>query len=143
MDERYAPQPIARWYWIGAAASLLFMLIGCAIYAMHIYTDPATLPLDQRVMFEAEPHWVTMMLGVASIVGTLGVFMLLLRRRAAVPLLLISLIAAIVWFVGLFATSQLRDLLSTNEIAVLIVAIALWWTIYWFARHSRQRGWLR
>ena len=29
--------------------------------------------------------------------------------------------------------------------AVLLVAIvvtALTWTIYWFARHSRQRGWL-
>ena len=143
MDERFGPQPIARWYWIGAAASLLFMLIGCAMFAMHIYTDPATLPLDQRAMFEAEPKWVTALLGVGSVVGTAGTLMLLLRRRGAVPLLLVSLAAVIAWGVGIFATPRLRDILSTTEIAFILAAAALTWTIYWFARHSRQRGWLR
>ena len=143
MDNRYEVQPLAGWYWAGAAASLLFMLVGCVVYAMHVYTDPATLPLDQRAMFEAEPAWVTLMLGVASIVGTAGAVMLLIRRRAAVPLLLISLLVAGVWLVGLFATPRLRELLSTTEIAVLVGVLALTWTIYWFARHSRQRGWLR
>lgn len=143
MDDRYASQPLAGWYWVGASASLLFMLIGCAVYAMHVYTDPATLPLDQRVMFEAEPAWVTMMLGVGSIIGTVGGAMLLLRRKAAVPLLLISLIVAVIWFVGLMTAAKLRDLLNTTEIAVLVVAVGLTWTIYGFARHSRQRGWLR
>ena len=143
MDERFQPQPVARWYWIGAAGSLLFALIGCAVYAMHIYTDPATLPLDQRVMFEAEPRWVTTALGIAAAFGAVGAVMLLLRRKAAEALLLLSMIAAVVWFVGLFAAPRLRDLLSTNDIAGVIVAIALSWTIYWFARHSRMRGWLR
>src|SRR4051812_32519690 len=108
------------------------MLIGCAVYGMHVYTDPATLTLDQRAMFEAEPKWVTMVLGVASIVGAVGAVMLLLRRKTAVPLLLISLIGAVVWFVGI-AAAPVRDLLGTNEIAVLIAAVALTWTIYWFA----------
>jgi len=143
MDERYAPQALAGWYWVGAASSLLFMLLGCAVYAMHVYTDPATLPLDQRVMFEAEPAWVTTMLGLGSIVGALGAIMLLLRRKAAVPLLFISLIVAVIWFAGLMTASRLRDLLSTAEIATLVIALALAWTIFWFARHSRQRGWLR
>jgi len=45
--------------------------------------------------------------------------------------------------VGMFATPRFRDLLTTNQIAVVLVIVALSWTIYWFARHSRQRGWLR
>jgi len=69
--------------------------------------------------------------------------MLLLRRKAAVPLLFISLIVAVIWFAGLMTASRLRDLLSTAEIATLVIALALAWTIFWFARHSRQRGWLR
>src|SRR4051812_22138814 len=143
MDDRFTPRPVARWFTLAALGSLLFMLLGCAVYGMHIYTDPATLPLDQRAMFEAEPAWVTSLLGVAAILGTVGAILLLLRRRPAVPLLLVSLIVAVAWGVGLVAAPRLRDLLSTNDIAAVIIALALSWTIYWFARHSRQRGWLR
>jgi len=142
MDDRFTPRPVARWFTPAAFGSLLFMLLGCAVYGMHIYTDPMTLPLDQRAMFEAEPRWVTSLLGVAVVVGTAGAILLLLRRRIAAPLLLVSLIVAVVWAVGLFAAPRLRDLLDTSDIAAVIIALALSWTIYWFARHSRQRGWL-
>jgi hypothetical protein len=53
------------------------------------------------------------------------------------------MIAIAVWFAGLFVNGQLRDLLSSDQIAVALVAVIVVWTIYWFARHSRQRGWLR
>jgi hypothetical protein len=49
----------------------------------------------------------------------------------------------LIWFAGMFATPKFRDLLTADEIAVLVVIVGLTWTIYWFARHSRQRGWLR
>lgn len=143
MDDRYAPEPLARWYMAAAVASLLLMLVGCANYMIHLTTDPATLPLDQRALFEAEPGWVAGAFGVASLIGAIGSLLLILRRRAAVPLLLIALLLSVVWFGGLFAVPQLRELLSTNEIAVGIAVLAITWTIYWFARHSRERGWLR
>ena len=31
----------------------------------------------------------------------------------------------------------------TVEIAMAIVVVLVAWTIFWFARHSRQREWLR
>jgi hypothetical protein len=43
----------------------------------------------------------------------------------------------------MFATPDFRDLMSTNDTVVVVIIAALAWTIYWFARHSRQRGWLR
>ena len=142
MDDRFTPRPIAGWYVPAAVATLLLMLLGCALFVMHVTADPATLPLDQRALFEAEPGWLVASLGAASGIGLVGAAMLLARRKSAVTLLLISLILAIVWFAGLFAVPALRDLLTTGEIAAALVAVALSWTIYWFARHSRQRGWL-
>ena len=75
--------------------------------------------------------------------GFLGSLMLVLRRRAADRMMLLSLAAMIVWLAGMFSTPSFRDLLSTDQIAVLLGVVAITWTIFWFARHSRQRGWLR
>lgn len=143
MVETAAPRPVASWYMIAAIASLLFMMLGCVGLIMHVMTDPAALPLDQRALFEAEPKWVLAASAIGFLAGAAGALMLVLRRKVAERELFISLIAMLVWAVGMFATPRFRDLLSTEQIAVLIVVIALDWTIFWFARHSRQRGWLR
>ena len=80
---------------------------------------------------------------IAVWVGLLGTVMLLLRRRLAQPLLLVSLVAAIVTFLPYAVVPQVRDNITTNDIAVAIVVLAITWTIFWFARHSVQRGWLK
>jgi hypothetical protein len=69
--------------------------------------------------------------------------MLILRKRLAEPLLLIALFGITAWFAGLFVYARLRDLLSADQVAIAAIVVAVIWTIYWFARHSRQRGWLR
>ena len=143
MDETFTPRPVAGWYMIAAVASLLFMLLGCAGLVMHALTDPATLPLDQRALFEAEPQWVLAASTFAFVSGALGSLLLVLRNRAAEPAMLASLLGMLVWLGGMFATPQFRDLLTTDQIAIFLVLAALTWTIFWFARHSRQRGWLR
>ena len=75
--------------------------------------------------------------------GLLGAILLIVRRRAAEWTLLLSLVAVLVWLAGLILVPQLRERLSAHDLAVALVVAALTWTIYWFARHSRQRGWLR
>jgi len=143
MDERFTPRPVASWFVIGAAASLLFMGLGCISYLMHVLANPATIPLDQRAAFEAEPVWVTAAYAVAVWVGLFGALLLLLRRKQAEWLLLVSVVAVLVWLAGLLLVSPLRNSMSANDLIVALVVAALTWTIFWFARHSRQRGWLR
>jgi hypothetical protein len=143
MDERFTPRPVAAWYMPAAIISLLLMLLPLAGAWIHLSTDPAMLPLDERAQYQAEPLWMVLAFGLTGVIGVIGGLMLVLRRRAAEPLLLLALIAIVIWFAGLFVNAQLRELLETVQIAVAIVAVAIAWTIFWFARHSRQRGWLR
>jgi hypothetical protein len=143
MDEHYAPRPVAGWYMVAAVVALVVMVLPLVGALIHLTTDPATLPLDERAQFEAEPIWMVAMFGLTGLAGAVGGLMLVLRRRPAEPLLLVALIGIGLWFAGLFVNPQLRDLLSTGQIAAAIIVVAIVWTIYWFARHSRQRGWLR
>lgn len=143
MDDRFTPRPVAGWFTMAAVASLLFMGLGCVSYLMHVLADPSRMPLDQRAAFEAEPAWVTGAYAMAVWVGLVGAALLLMRRRAAEWLLGVSLVAVLVWLAGLLLVSPLRNSMSANDLIVALVVAALTWTVFWFARHSRQRGWLR
>ena len=143
MDEHFAPRPVAAWYMPAAIASLLFMALGCMMYLMHVLADPAQMPLDQRAAYEALPTWVNAAFAISVWVGAAGAVLLVLRKKLAEPLLLVSLVAVLVWLAGMMLTTQVRENMSANDLLVAIVVTALTWTIFWFARHSRQREWLR
>ena len=133
---------MASWFKFAALASILFMLIGCAGYLMDVTSDPASLPLDQRALMEARPTWQVAAYAIAVWVGLAGAVLLFMRRKLAEPLLLVSLIACVFTFLPYFVVPGVRDLVTTGEIAFGLIIIAITWSIFWFARHSRQRGWL-
>ena len=143
MDEEHAPRPIAGWFMPAAMASLLFMGLGCISYLMHVLADPNSMPLDQRAAFEAEPAWVTGAYAIAVWGGLAGAALLVMKRKEAEWVLLLSLVAVLVWLAGLILVTPLRESMSANDLLIALVVTALTWTIYWFGRHSRQRGWLR
>jgi hypothetical protein len=143
MDDRYAPQPIERWYWVAAVASLLFMLVGFAGYLLDVTTDPNSLPIDQQALIKARPLWMVAAYSIATWTGLAGAVLLLLRRKIAEPVLLVSLVAVMFTFLPYAVVPAMRDIITTNDIAAALVVLAVVWTIYWFARHSRMRGWLR
>lgn len=143
MTDEFAQRPIAGWFTPAAVASLLFMGLGCVMYLTHVLADPNSMPLDQRAAYAAEPAWVTGAYAVAVWGGLAGTILLVMKRKAAEWLLLLSLVGVLVWLAGLIVVTRLRESMSANDLLVAIVVTALTWTIYWFGRHSRQRGWLR
>ena len=143
MVDHYAPRPVAGWFKFAAVASILFMAVGCAGYVLDVTSDLASLALDQRALMEARPTWQVAAYAIAVWVGLIGAIFLFLRRKLAEPLLLISLVACVFTFLPYFVVPAVRNLVSTNDIAFGLAILAITWTIFWFARHSRQRGWLR
>jgi hypothetical protein len=141
-DDRYVPQPLAGWFKIAAIASVVWFMLGCANYLYEVMLDPATLPLDQRAMMEAAPTWMYAAFAVAVWVGLIGAVLLLLRKKLSVPLLGISLIAVLVQFSAYFLDPQLREVVGSDMLLIPIIIVAVTWTVFWFAWHSRNRGWL-
>ncbi|HET7708367.1 MAG TPA: hypothetical protein VFK50_02395 [Sphingomicrobium sp.] len=143
MDDEFAPRPIAPWFMVAAVASLLLMGLFCVLYLMHVTADPAGLPLDQRAAYHATPAWVIGAFGIGAWVGMAGAVLLVLKRRQAEIAFLAALAGMLVWLAGSLAVAPLREAMSANDLLVIIGMVAITWTIFWFARHSRQRGWLR
>ncbi|MCY7397843.1 MAG: hypothetical protein LH466_03255, partial [Sphingomonas bacterium] len=102
-------QGVPAWFWICAAAAVLFEAFGCTMYLAQVTMDHASMPLDQRAMWDATPTWMVAAYATAVWVGLVGGALLVMRRKLAVPVLLVSLIAVIVQFSGLFLVPQLRQ----------------------------------
>ncbi len=142
-DDHYAPRALAAWFIPAAIAALLFFAFGCVLYLMRVMADVGAMPLDQRAAYAAEPAWVTGANAVNVWAGLAGAVLLLLRKRLAEPVLGLSLVGALTWLGGLVAVTAVRETMSATDLLVALVMTALTWTIFWFARHSGQRGWLR
>ena len=143
METKVTGQPAPRWFTAAAIAVLLWEIFGCAMYLMQVSVDPATLPVDQRAMWDAAPTWMTVAYAIAVWVGLAGAILLLLRRRLAEPLLLLSLVAVIVQFSALVLVPELRNLTTSDALFLPVVILAACTLIYQFARTARRAGWLR
>lgn len=141
-QDPYRVQPVAGWFKWAALASLVWYLLGCANYLIQVTLDPATLPLEQRAMIEAAPKWMYAAFAVAVWVGLVGAILLVMRKRLAVPLLTVSLLAVLVQFSAYFLHAPLREAMSSDMLLVPIIIVAVTWTVFWFAYHSNKRGWL-
>lgn len=133
------------WYWVAAIAALLFECLGCFFYLAEVRLTPeqiATLPLDQAAMLTARPAWYYAAFGTAVWVGLAGTLGLLLRKRWAVPALLVSLIAVIAQFSAVFIVPAMR-VVTSDALMGPIVVIVVCYGIYMLGRLARRRGWLR
>ena len=142
MDKAIQSTP-PRWFTLAAIAALLFQLAGCGIFAMQMAVDPTALPLDQRAMWDAAPVWMLVAYAVAVAAGLVGAILLLMKRRLAATLLLISLIAILVQFSALLVVPQLRNLTTSDDLFLPFVIIVVAFIIWRFAQRARASGWLR
>ena len=142
MADEYA-SGAPRWFTFAALAALAWEIIGCAMYLMQVSVDPAALPADQRQMWDATPAWMTGAYAVAVWVGLVGAVLLLMRRKFAEPLLLVSLIAVVVQFSGLLVVPELRNLVSSDMLFLPFLIVVVCGVIWHFARRARRSGWLR
>ena len=143
MNSIISDPPAPSWFPVAAIAAVIWEMIGCVMYLMQVSVDPATLPVDQRAMWDAAPTWMMAAYAVAVWVGLVGAIFLLRRHRLAEPLLLISLVAVIVQFSALLLVPQLRNLTTSDALFLPAMILVVSTVLYQFARTARRSGWLK
>ena len=142
MVEGATKPAVPAWFWAVAIGALLFEAAGAFLFANSLTLDPATLPLDQRAIYDATPQWMTIAWAVAIGTGVIGALGLLMRRRFSEPALLVSVIAVAVQFSGIFLVKQLRELTPEDHLMVPVVILVLAYAIWQTAKLARRKGWL-
>ena len=80
---------------------------------------------------------------IAVFAGALGSLMLVLRRKLAVPLLVLSLLAVVVQMGYVFFLSDTLAVMGNAAMAMPLLIIAIAAALVWLARAAAARGWLR
>ncbi len=69
--------------------------------------------------------------------------MLLLRKKLAVPLLILSFIAVIAQQLYMFVLSDIGKSMSSGQLSMTISIPIIAVFLVWFAKSSAGRGWLK
>lgn len=123
-------------FWAIAVVALLWNLIGCWNYIAQ--TNPelvAQMPDVYRLIIENRPGWATAGFAVSVFGGAVGAILMLLRRRVAVGVLILSLLGTLAAFY--FSVRVLG--LDPATGSALLMSVAL----LWFAHLAAGRRWLR
>ncbi len=132
------------WFWAVAVLALLFEAFGCYAYLTDVTRSAdelARLPVDQQSLVDATPWWIYAAYAIAVWSGLFGALLLLLRRRHAQVLLLVSLIALIVQFAGVLLVPDLRNAAPPDAFTLPIIIALVAYGIWHFSRYATKRGW--
>ena len=141
--ETQTPSAVPAGFWIAAGLALLWELFGCYMYYAQMTVDRMSLPIDQRAMWDATPPWIIAAHAVAVWVGLAGAVLLLMRRKLAEKLLLVSLIAVAVQFGGVLLVPAIREVTPSAAYNLPIAIFVVCYGIWMLSRLARKRGWLR
>jgi len=134
------------WFVVVAVLAVLWNLFGLWSFYYHFTATPevvATWPEVQQHIAEVTPSWIFVPFAIATIGGTLGSLGLLLGRRWATPVLLLSLLAIIVQFGAYYLLTPTWALTGMTG-AALPLCIAVVGLLLWLlAGKAAARGWLR
>ncbi len=133
------------WFWIVSVLALLWNLMGVAAYLADAFMSVEALgemSQEMRELYEGRPAWVTAAYAIAVWFGALGCIALLLRKKWAVPVFLISLIGIVGQQIYNFFLSNTFEVVGSGAmflpIMVVIIGVALWL----FARSSVAKNWI-
>lgn len=137
---------IPTWYWIVATILLLWNLMGIASFYFHVFiTDEALalLPENEQALFGEYPMWTSIVFAIAVFGGALGTLGLLMKRKWAKPLLVLSLIAIVIQMShSLFLTESMvvYGVAEAVTMPILVVLIAIYEIL--LANKAIRNGWI-
>lgn len=132
-------------YWIVAVFALVWNLIGVAFWYMQISMTPdrlATMSEPERQIYEATPGWINIAFAVAVFGGVLGSLGLLMKKRWAGTMFLVSLVSLLVQMIGAYAVTPAWAVYGPVGLVMPAVFVVIALFLLWYANKAKARNWL-
>ena len=127
-------------YWVIVVLGLFWNVMGSLNYITQ--TNPeavAAMPEAYQTLIASRPAWATAAFAIAVFAGAVGCILLLMRRKVAFQVLLLSLLGVVVTLIhAVIATGFSGQVLMGTGMSVVVAAVLLW-----VARMAESKGWLR
>ena len=136
-------------YWVIAGVLTLWALMGVMAYMGHVgtsaedyaaYIADGTMSQAYADYAANAPAWATAVFAIAVFSGVAGAICLLLRKKWAVQLYAISLVFIVISMFKGFVLDKAGSMMSTGQIVMELLVIALGIFAVWFARKKRAKG---
>lgn len=134
-------------YWIIAVIALIWNLMGVfAFFGQTVLlTDEAKelLTPEQVTLIEGTPSWITIVFAIAVFSGLLGCIMLLIKKKLATPLFLLSLIAVLIQNIYVWTATNAAEVYGTVQGYVMpMIVIIICIFLYLYSKSAAKKGWL-
>lgn len=136
---------VNTWFWVIGILALLWNLAGLSAFLGNAFQWEAMtegMSEAQIEEFKNTPMWLLIVFGIATVGGTLGCILLLMKKKLAITVFLVSFVAIVIQFVGgvigSVAVTESGPTALIFPICVIIIGALLWY----YAKKCDEKGWL-
>ena len=149
--ETSAMEPSSRksppvWFWVISVIALLWFLMDIWAFYMRVFmTEDAigAMPENQRHLYQNMPPWVTIVFALEVFGGALGCQLLLLRKKWALPLFVVSFLGVISQTAHIFFFSDAISIMGAPAVMMPLLAILIGAGMIILTKSAISRSWLR
>ncbi|MBW1296506.1 hypothetical protein [Aquimarina litoralis] len=135
---------VPKWYWVISILALIWNIMGVIAYLAQAYmTDEMVkaMPQSEQNFYNNFPAWVTAVFAIAVFSGTLGCIALLLRKKWAILLFIISMLAV---FAQQYYNFFIQDFveLTGQRVYMPVIIVIFGFSLIWFSKSAKDKGWI-
>ena len=134
-----------KWFRVTAIVALLWNILGCLAFVADLQLKPediAKLPEAQQALYASRPAWSVAATAIAVFGGTLGCIGLILKRKWAFVLLLLSLLGILGQDIAMFMLANAAEAAGTFAVVLqsVVLIVGVWLVL--LSRKAMASGWI-
>ncbi len=130
-------------FWIIGIVALIWNLMGVFAYLQEAYMtaeDLAALPIEEQALYENIPAWVTAAFALAVFGGALACILLLLRKKLATFVFIISFVSILAQMTYNLLMSKAMEVYGPGGMIMPIMVIVIGAYLIWYSKKMDAQG---